>query len=112
MSDSQAANQGGDGCCEGGLVVRRVALARLKAGDIGVIQDKRLDDDERAMLRAMGLACNATVKLCRVGEPCIVSVLSGDASQGRLGGECCRIGLARSLAERIVVEVMSPRVLS
>lgn len=91
------------------IVVRRVSLAQLQPGDVGVIQDKKLAEDERAMLRAMGLACQATVKLCRVGEPCIVAVMSGSPGEGRIGGSACRIGLARALAEKIVVDVLEPR---
>jgi hypothetical protein len=46
----------------------------------------------------MGLACNSRVRLCRSGEPCIVAVMTG-------GRASCRIGLARPLADRIMVEV-------
>lgn len=53
------------------------------------------------LLAAMGLACNARVRLCRQGEPCIVRVLAGDGAGG------CRIGLARPLAQRIVVTALS-----
>lgn len=84
---------------------RTITLMQMRVGDIGVIQEKRLDDGDRAMLRAMGLECNATVKLCRAGEPCIVAVMSGGQAGGRMGGDCCRIGLARPLAEKILVSV-------
>jgi hypothetical protein len=53
--------------------------------------------DDAALLGAMGLCCNAKVRLCRAGEPCIVAVTTGR-------GAGCRIGLARPLADRIVVE--------
>jgi hypothetical protein len=77
---------------------------------MGVIAEKRLDGEDRALLRAMGLSCNATVKLCRAGEPCIVAVMSGCGEGGRLWGDACRIGLAKPLAERIVVRLMDPPV--
>jgi FeoA domain len=62
-----------------------------------VIRSTTLDAQDSAMLAAMGLRCDSTVQLCREGEPCIVSVMSG----GRFS---CRIGLARPLARAILVE--------
>ena len=82
---------------------RTVSLCQLQVGDCGVIVEKKLDDADRAMLRAMGLEASATIRVCRAGEPCIVAVLSGGAAGGRLSESCCRIGLARPLAERIMV---------
>jgi hypothetical protein len=80
----------------------------MRVGEMGIIQEKKLDESDRAVLRAMGLACNATVKLCRAGEPCIVAVMTGGAAGGRLGSgvagaDCCRIGLAKPLADKIFV---------
>lgn len=75
-------------------------LTHLRPGELGVIERSTLAADDAALLAAMGLCCKARVRLCRAGEPCIVAVLSG----GR-GGPECRIGLARSLAERLHVEV-------
>lgn len=56
------------------------------------------DPADAALLRAMGLRRDARVRLCRRGEPCIVSILDPSAGEG------CRIGLARLLAGRVVVE--------
>lgn len=75
--------------------------------------DKHLDEDDRKILRAMGLHKDCTLRMCRAGEPCIVAVLGltgtatgvGDGRQAAAGGSGCRIGLARPLAERIVVQV-------
>jgi len=76
-----------------------------------------LAEEDAALLRAMGLCTNARVRLCRVGEPCIVAIQCGkrspagivaDGSRRHAGGEHwtgSRIGLARSLAERILVSV-------
>ena len=69
----------------------------MRAGDRAVIRASTLPDQDWAMLSAMGLRCDSTVKLCREGEPCIVSVLSG-------GRASCRIGLTKPLAKRIIVE--------
>lgn len=51
-----------------------------------------------AELRAMGLRAQVRVVLCRAGEPCIVRVL------GACGCES-RIGLAKPLADQVLVEV-------
>lgn len=74
-----------------------VSLNQLKPGEAGVVRSAPVGTDDAAMLAAMGLCCNAKVRLCRAGEPCIVAVVSG-------GGDGCRIGLARPLADRIMVE--------
>jgi hypothetical protein len=65
-----------------------------------------MDPCDAALLRAMGLRPNATVRLCRLGEPCIVEVLNGASEDGCRGtGGCwCRIGLAKPLACAVVVE--------
>lgn len=87
-------------------------LARLKVGQCGTIQEKRIPEQDRAMLRAMGLACNASITLCRQGEPCIVAITTGGAAGGRLGeasGASCRIGLTRELSEKIFVSLNQPR---
>ena len=77
---------------------RRLSLAQLKPGQTGTVLNSQLDPDDAAMLRAMGLCANAQIKLCSPGQPCIVSVLGAH-------GCCCRIGLAPSLAQRVVVGV-------
>jgi Fe2+ transport system protein FeoA len=73
-----------------------IPLTQLKRGGVGTVRGCG-PDGEAAVLRAMGLRNDARVRLCRLGEPCIVQVL----------GQCgcsCRIGLARPLAERVLVE--------
>lgn len=67
-----------------------------------------MDPRDTAMLRAMGLAPAATIRLCRQGEPCILEVLlseppaAGDGLCAR--ADCrCRIGLTRYLAQRVKV---------
>lgn len=77
------------------------SLTALKPGQSGVVVDAAMDADDAAQLRAMGLRPNARVVLCRSGEPCIVRVL------GACGCES-RIGLARPLAERVMVNPAAP----
>lgn len=71
-------------------------LSDLRVGQTARICADRLDDGDAAMLRAMGLRPNASIRLCRKGEPCIVRIA------GRHGCSC-RIGLVRPLAERVLV---------
>ena len=77
-----------------------IALTQLRRGDVGVVRQASLAPDDAKLLAAMGLCCKARVRLCRVGEPCIVAILSGRGAE-------CRIGLARPLAERIVVDIVA-----
>lgn len=57
-----------------------IPLTQLSRGQSGRVQIDGTTDhgssDEVKMLRAMGLRPNASVTMCRLGEPCIVS-LSG-----------------------------------
>jgi Fe2+ transport system protein FeoA len=76
-----------------------VSLTQLKPGQAGVVRSAALSGSDAAMLGAMGLCCNAKVRLCRAGEPCIVAVTTGR-------GAGCRIGLARPLAEKILVDLI------
>lgn len=75
---------------------RIVPLTRLRRGDRGVISEARTDEQSRALLSAMGLRPSEPIRLCRHGEPCIVTT-----------GACesCRIGLTRKLADAVYVEV-------
>ncbi len=96
----------------------RVRLSDLRRGQTGVICECELSDDDAALLRAMGLCLSARVRLCRAGEPCIVAIQCGRRSPRRVAGDAAcrsrsagaewsgsRIGLARSLAERILVTI-------
>ncbi|MBL0926296.1 MAG: ferrous iron transport protein A [Phycisphaerales bacterium] len=78
-----------------------ISLTQLQPGQEGVIRGASLGEDETAMLRAMGLRLNARVKMCRLGEPCIVHLVAG-------GGCGCRIGLARPLADKVRVGPIEP----
>lgn len=73
-----------------------VALTTLKPGEKGAIVRTDLPEDEKALLRAMGMRDHARIVLCRLGEPCIVRVMGGC-------GCSFRIGLAKPLAEKVFV---------
>jgi len=77
---------------------QRVSLIHLKEGQTATISASSLDADDAAYLRSLGLRMNSTIRLCRAGEPCIVSVEGPH-------GCACRIGLSRGLAEQLSVEV-------
>lgn len=72
------------------------SLAQLRVGERGVVCEARVTADGAAVLRAMGLRPSASVRVCRTGEPCIVEI-------GSACGMSCRIGLARSLAEKVLI---------
>ena len=83
------------------------SLAVLRRGQEGVICESRLEPDDAALLKAMGLCNHASVKVVRTGEPCVVAVGGvGEGASCTCGG-MCRIGLARGLAERIFVRVLA-----
>ena len=74
---------------------RSVPLTQLPRGRRATVDTSGVDHDDAQVLRAMGLKPNAEVKVCRLGEPCIVAI----ANQCGLG---CRIGLSRRLAEAVM----------
>ncbi|MDX2148241.1 MAG: FeoA family protein [Planctomycetota bacterium] len=77
-----------------------LALTTLEPGRVGVVRQVCRDEKDAALLRAMGLRVDAVVRVCRVGEPCIVEVLY----RSERCGECtCRLGLSRPLAEQVMV---------
>jgi len=71
-------------------------LAQLRRGEVATVCSAELDAHDGALLRAMGLRPEARVRVCRLGQPCIVEVCD-DCGGG------CRIGLARDIAERVLV---------
>ncbi len=77
---------------------RTVPLTQLQRGQSGRVQIDSVANDEIKMLRAMGLRPDASITMCRHGEPCIVS-LSGVCGGG------CRIGLAKEIAGRVLVSI-------
>jgi len=91
--------------CTGGKACPTVSLCGLRPGQGGVIASADLAADDALLLAAMGLAVGSRVVMCRVGEPCIVAVVSGiTAHEGTESCRCAsRIGLARPLASKIQV---------
>ena len=77
---------------------RSISLVALKEGQTATVRASTLDADDAAYLRSLGLCMNCTIRLCRAGEPCIVSIEGPH-------GCACRIGLARGLAEQLSVDV-------
>lgn len=77
-----------------------IPLSRLARGQSGRVRIQGTTSEVK-MLRAMGLRPSASVTMCRFGEPCIVS-LSGACGGG------CRIGLAKEIAGRVMVDPDSP----
>ncbi|MBL4808935.1 MAG: ferrous iron transport protein A [Phycisphaerales bacterium] len=75
-----------------------IPLTQLTRGQSGRVQINGAATEEIKMLRAMGLRPNASITMCRLGEPCIIS-LSGACGGG------CRIGLAKEIAGRVMVHV-------
>jgi Fe2+ transport system protein FeoA len=77
-------------------------LLRLRAGECAVVIEARVDASDAAYLRAMGVRPGARLRVSRLGEPTIVELLS--CGMGMCGQCGCRIGLARNVAERVVVQ--------
>jgi len=75
---------------------RIVPLTQVSRGRRVTVSDTMDDHEDARVLRAMGLRPNAELKVCRLGEPCIVALANGC-------GLGCRIGLSRRLAECVMV---------
>ena len=74
-------------------------LSSLGVGQHGLVIACRVEGANAPILRAMGLTEGAVLRVCRVGEPTIVALLC------HRGCHCAssRVGLARALAERVLV---------
>lgn len=70
----------------------RLPLTQLKRGDRAVVAESTLSDDDRAVLRAMGLDERCTFTVCRASKdgPCIIQL------------DATRLGLSPDLARRIL----------
>lgn len=104
------------GCHPGQCKQQSVSLASLREGQTAVVCAAMTADmpaDDAAYVRALGLRPSAFVRVCRVGQPCIVEVMAGASEDSAccrddasLAGSCsCRIGLSRELAQHVMVEV-------
>ena len=73
-----------------------VRLTELDVGDCARLQATQLVGQEREWLSALGLDDNSCLRLCKVGNPCIIQV-SGT-----------RIGLSEEVARKILVMPEEP----
>lgn len=69
-----------------------VPLLDLAPGATAVLRQV-LDCESRAVLRSLGLTDGACLRICRLGDPCIIQVRS------------TRIGLSKAVAQSIYVAV-------
>lgn len=72
-----------------------IRLTQLTRGQSARLDSSSLAIAETEALRAMGLRPDCELRVCKMGEPCIVSIGS------KAGG--CRIALARRLADHLHV---------
>lgn len=69
-----------------------VPLLDLAPGTMAILRDV-LDPQSHAVLRSLGLTDGARLRICRLGDPCIIQVRS------------TRIGLSKVVAQSIYVAV-------
>ena len=69
-----------------------VPVLDLAPGTVAVLRHV-LDHQSRALLRSLGLVDGARLRICRLGDPCIIQVGS------------TRIGLSKVVAQSIYVAV-------
>lgn len=72
----------------------RIPLSQLARGQRAQVECSALDSlpsEHRCLLAAMGLGETCEVRVCRSGSPCIVQI------------DQTRLGLARSVADKIMV---------
>lgn len=79
-----------------------VPLSSLKPGQTAIVRGATLESGDAAYLRAMGVRPAALVRVCRLGHPCIIEVVSGGKECCGMGS--CRIGLSKELAARVMVQ--------
>jgi len=87
-----------------------IPLTDLRPGQIATVREVALDAEDASMLRAMGLRVDMQVRVCRLGEPCIIELLGGRAATESATADCprghactCRIGLSKPLARNVRV---------
>jgi Fe2+ transport system protein FeoA len=68
-----------------------VRLSELAAGCVARLHAANLTAQDCALLRALGLTDDCVLRICKIGEPCIVQV------------KATRIGLSRVVADGIFV---------
>lgn len=75
-----------------------VPLLDVLPGSVAVLRQV-IDHQSRAVLRSLGLTDGARLRICRLGDPCIIQVRS------------TRIGLSKVVAQSIYVAVAERDVL-
>ena len=70
-----------------------VPLTQLRVGACATLDTTQFDAEDADALRAMGLRPECRLRVCKRGEPCIVTVDSPD----------CRIALSKRLATKVLV---------
>jgi Fe2+ transport system protein FeoA len=91
IDDNRSSTLRADGC----TVACRVPLTQLARGQHAVVDCStltHLPEEDRCMLRALGLYDRCTVRVCRPGRPCIVQI------------DATRLGLSAAMAQQILVE--------
>jgi Fe2+ transport system protein FeoA len=68
-----------------------VRLSALGQGQVARLHGAELTPQDCALLSALGLTDRCVLRICKVGEPCIVQV------------RATRIGLSRAVADSILV---------
>ena len=68
-----------------------IRLSELRVGRMARLHAANLPAQDCALLGALGMTDRCVLRICKVGEPCIVQVQS------------TRIGLSRSVADGIMV---------
>jgi Fe2+ transport system protein FeoA len=69
-----------------------VSLLDLAPGTIAILRHVH-DEQSRTVLRSLGLTDGARLRICRLGDPCIIQV------------RATRIGLSRIVAQSIFVSL-------
>ncbi len=72
-------------------------LIQVPLGTSCRVRQMDLESSDQALLAALGVTGRSLIRLCQVGNPCIVEVRG------------TRIGMARTVAERLWVEPEAPR---
>lgn len=68
-----------------------IDLTHLRVGDRARLESTRLSRADSALLEALGLTEHSELRVCQVGDPCILQVRS------------TRIGVAQAVAKAIFV---------
>ena len=68
-----------------------VPLTTLRNGCCATVHHREMSGDDCELLSAMGLTDHCRLRVCRIGEPCIIQVAA------------TRLGLSSSMARQIMV---------